>query len=89
MPAICNKISIVSGPYAKPFSSVSLSQKSIITSSLYETINNLSDIFLFSKNQSTEKSFNNAIDLTTNSSCIIVLDFKQNFKISSSPVETN
>jgi hypothetical protein len=42
MPAIRNKISIASGPYAKSFSSVSLSQKSIITSSLYETINNLS-----------------------------------------------
>ena len=33
--------------------------------------------------------FNNAIDLTTNSSCVIVLDFKQNFKIGGGPIETN
>jgi hypothetical protein len=44
--------------------------------------------YLFFKDQQ-RNLFNESINSTTNSSCVIVLDFKQNFKIGSSSIETN
>jgi hypothetical protein len=35
------------------------------------------------------KCFKKSIENTTNTSCVIILDFKQNFKIGGGPIETN
>ena len=35
------------------------------------------------------KYFKKSIENTTNTSCVIILDFKQNFKIGGGPIETN
>jgi hypothetical protein len=43
---------------------------------------------LFFKDQQ-RNLFNESINSTTNSSCVIILDFKQNFKIGGGPIETN